>query len=231
MTSIAIKKDLRPLFGPIRDQGQRPTCLAFAASDTHAALRAGWSPLSCEYAFFQAQLRSGRAPTDGAVLPAMLGALREDGQPLETGWPYYTKLPDDHSLWKPPAGVTPLFRRAGEPAAFTFDSIIAQLDQGIPVIVMLRLSRSFYYVTPDGFIDQAPGELPDFHRRHAVIAVAYGAAGAERTVLIRNSWGHHWGANGYGWLTEKYMQPRVFHLAVLKEDLSDVSVSPHSAAA
>jgi hypothetical protein len=228
MTSIIIKTDLRHLFGPVRDQGQRPTCLAFAASDAHAALRGGWTPLSCEYAFFQAQRRSGRQSTDGALLPAMLSALREDGQPAEASWPYLSMLPADLSHWKPPAGVTPLFRRAGEPAAYTVDAIIAQLDQGVPVLMLLRLSHSFYFAGPDGLIDQAPGESPDFHRRHAVVAVAHGVAGAQRTVMIRNSWSDRWGVRGYGWLTEKFMQPRVYQLAILKEDLS---VFAHSAAA
>ncbi|MGP8267149.1 MAG: C1 family peptidase [Beijerinckiaceae bacterium] len=228
MTSVTIKTDLRHLFGSVRDQGQRPTCLAFAASDAHAALRGGWTPLSCEYAFFHAQRRSGRQPTDGALLPAMLGALREDGQPAEASWPYLSALPAEPSHWKPPAGVTPLFRRAGEPGAYAIDAIIAHLDRGVPVLTLMRLSRSFYFAGPDGLIDQVPGETPDFHRRHAVIAVAHGLVGTERTVLIRNSWGEHWGAKGYGWLTEKFMQQRVYELAILKEDLS---VSAHSAAA
>ena len=30
--------DLRGNFGPARDQNPRPTCMAFAASDAHAAL-------------------------------------------------------------------------------------------------------------------------------------------------------------------------------------------------
>jgi hypothetical protein len=51
MTLITVQKDLRSELGAARNQGPRPTCLAFAASDAHAALRPGWSPLSCEFAF------------------------------------------------------------------------------------------------------------------------------------------------------------------------------------
>lgn len=71
MATIAIAVDLRGHFGPVRDQGDRPTCLAFAASDSHAGLRPGWAPLSCEFAFYHAQRRAGRSPAQGAVLPAM----------------------------------------------------------------------------------------------------------------------------------------------------------------
>src|SRR5437762_10699789 len=108
MTSPTIKTDLRRLFGPVRDQGQRPTCLAFAASDAHAALRGAWSPLSCEYIFFRAQQRSNRKPTEGATLPSILEALRDDGQPHEAGWEYLVQLPADLTQWRPPADVAPL---------------------------------------------------------------------------------------------------------------------------
>src|SRR5215470_11685182 len=127
--TIKINKDLRYLFGPVRDQGPRPTCLAFAASDTHAALRCPWEPLSCEYVFFHAQKRAGRTAREGATLVSMLAALRDDGQPLEAGRPYLVKLPADLTAWGPPSGVAPLYRRDGRPGTETVDAIIAELEQ------------------------------------------------------------------------------------------------------
>jgi hypothetical protein len=91
--TVDVECDLRLRFGPARDQGSRPTCLAFAASDTHAALRDPWTALSCEFAFYHAQRRAGRKPASGASLPYMLAALRDDGQPVETDWPYLDVLP------------------------------------------------------------------------------------------------------------------------------------------
>jgi len=225
---MKIKTDLRQHFGPARDQGQRPTCLAFAASDLHAALRAPWAQLSCEYLFFHAQQRAKRKPHEGALLSAMLDAVRHDGQPHEAGWPYLPALPSDLSQWTPPSGVEPLFRRAGDMGTHTFDTMVSELDSGRPLIVLMRLSWSFDWVKPDGIIDEAPGEQPDLNRRHAVIAVGHGETNGQRAVIIRNSWGEDWGAGGYGFLTEKYVTPRVFQLAILKEDLS---VSPRSVAA
>lgn len=110
---IVLSKDLRSRLGAARDQGPRPTCLAFAASDLHGSVRPGWDPLSCESAFFNAQRRSGRPPTVGATLPSMIDALREDGQPVEAAWPYLIQTPQTIAAWQSPATESEVFRRCG----------------------------------------------------------------------------------------------------------------------
>ena len=228
MSDIAVSVDLRALFGPARNQGPRPTCMAFAASDAHAGLRNGWAPLSCEYAFYQAQRRAGRPPTTGALLSSMLEALRKDGQPEEEGWPYLPATPADATSWTPPAEVGALFGRNGEKSAHSLDQVIGELDQGRPVIILLSLSRAFYARNPHGVVDPADGETPEPQRRHAVIAVGHGTVDAQRAILVRNSWGPTWGDAGYGWLTERFLSPRIFAAATL---LEEVDVSARSAAA
>ena len=228
MSVIAVSADLRPQFGPARNQGSRPTCLAFAASDAHAALRPGWAPLSCEYAFYQAQRRAARPPSAGALLSTMLVALREDGQPEENGWPYLAATPADPAIWSPPVEVGPLFRRDGEKSSPAIDRVIAELDQGRPVIILTVLSRSFYTPTTQAVIDPAKGEAPEPARRHAVVAVGHGTVDGQKALLVRNSWGTRWGDAGYGWLTEQFLAPRMFAAATLMEE---VDVSAHSTAA
>ena len=142
--AVTVDCDLRRLFGPARDQNARPTCLAFAASDAHAAVRSGWQPLSCEYAYY-------------------------------------------HAL----------------------------LDNGSPVIVAMSISDTFYMPNNAGVV--AGNEPPDPTRLHAVIAVGYGIEGGERLFLVRNSWGEFWGCDGYAWLTESYLAPRVIDLAIMQE--------------
>lgn len=225
---IYIVRDLRPLFGPARDQGARPTCLAFAASDTHAGLRDGWAPLSCEFAFYAAQKRAGRPPTSGALLSTMLDALRLDGQPDEKGWPYLAAVPADHRLWTPPATVGPLYGRNGQRDGTDLSSILAALDRDTPVLMLTMLSRSFFQPRGDGVVDPANDELPEPAQRHAVVAVGHGTVDGTPAILIRNSWGPGWGLEGHAWLTERFLAPRLFATANLTEE---VDVSSHTAAA
>lgn len=228
MRNIIVSVDLRQQFGPARNQGPRPTCMAFAASDAQAGLRDGWAPLSCEYAFYQAQRRAGRPPSTGALLSSMLDALRENGQPEESGWPYLSATPADAASWMPPADVGTLFCRNGQKVGHGLDRVVGELDQGRPVIILLMLSRAFYARNPQGVVDPASDELPEPQRRHAVVAVGHGTVDSQRAILVRNSWGPSWGIAGHGWLTERFLAPRIFAAALL---LEEIDVSARSAAA
>lgn len=220
--TVTINIDLRDKFGPARDQLQRPTCLAFAVSDAHAALRQGWRPLSCEYAFYNAQKRSGRSPLGGALLNDVLSTLREDGQPIEEGWPYLSDLPSDLALYRPPMQAGTCYGRKSEVLPHDFARICSALDHGTPAIVLASLTLSYFNPPPNGIIHLMQGEAVFPNPRHAMIAVGHGVVKGEKVVLIRNSWGPGWGLAGYCWLTESYLAKHMFGLAVLKEDC-DVS--------
>ena len=139
------------------------------------------------------------------------------------GWPYGADNPADLAAWLPPSGAAPIFKRAGEVGGNTADAIIAELDQGRPVVTSIKLSHSFDWARPDGIVDQHPNEMPSHLRRHAVVSVGHGTVEGQRAILVRNSWGGGWADGGYAWLTEAFLLPRVIRLAILKEDLS---VSP-----
>jgi Papain family cysteine protease len=222
---LDVLRDLRSRFGPARDQGQRPTCLAFATSDAHAALRDPWEALSCEFAFYHAQRRAGRPPSSGASLPHMLAALKGEGQPVEADWPYLDVLPAKLDAYGPPGNVV-VYRRAGEPRPDGVDEIIRQLDAGRPaaVVLMMMISDAFYLPDPDGVVVAPAGEAPDPLRRHAVVAVGHGRIGSTRAVLVRNSWGPDWGLSGYAWLPEPFLAPRLTRVALLTENI-DVSTT------
>jgi C1A family cysteine protease len=187
--------DLRDCLGPARDQNPRPTCLAFAASDAHAAVRPGWEPLSTEWAYYYALRRDGGLPHHGATLNSMLETIKSDGQPLEQEWPYTNAPIVDISSWMPPATVHQLSFRDHEACALTVNDVIAQLNNGSPVLITMTLSNAFYRPTADGMIDR--NEPVDSKLRHAVVAVGHGSDGLSGFVLVRNSWGASWGIQGH----------------------------------
>lgn len=226
--TVKIEVDLRSEFGPVRDQGQRPTCLAFAASDAHAGMRENWDALSCEYAFYYAQKQKGRSPAQGAFLVDMLIALRDAGQPIEKGWPYLAHTPTDLSQYHPPTTVGALFGRNGHQPKKNVQRIYQALDSGDPAIVLSVLTTTFFSPPVDGVIEHFDNDDVFPTPRHALVAVGYGEAPQGRVVLLRNSWGPTWGLRGYGWVTESFLNRHMYDLAILEDDHD---VSQHSAAA
>ncbi|PDT34462.1 MULTISPECIES: C1 family peptidase [Sinorhizobium] len=215
---ISVTVDLRSRFGAARDQGPRPTCLAFGMSDLHAFHRDRWEPLSCEYLFYHTQRRFNRSFHTGASLSEMRATLEEEGQPLEENWPYLVQLPKDIDLYGPPTAGT-VYRRQSDRHAVDLVKIEDALLAGIPVLVVIMLSDAFYAPRPDAVILPVQGDPPDPSRRHALILTGMAELNGEMLFLARNSWGKEWGVDGYAWLTAQFLQPRLNHAVILKEEV------------
>jgi hypothetical protein len=215
MSQLEVIRDFRSRLGDARDQGSRPTCLAFATSDAHAAARKRKRALSCEYLYFQAQRRGGKTAERGSTIEDTMDSLRNEGQPDERAWPYLDQLPSDAQEWRPPSRIARLFRRVSTSHSAAVGAIIEHLERGRLSVVALAISDSFYTIGGDGLLQATQSEASDFARRHAVLAVGYGLLQGERMILIRNSWGGRWGDAGHGWLPESYLSSRIKHVVVL----------------
>jgi C1A family cysteine protease len=203
--------DLRDQFGAARDQDPRPTCMAFAASDAHAAARGAWSPLSVEWAHYHAVQRRGGPPHGGVSLDTMMSTLEIDGQPLEGSWPYINQHIADLAAWKPPA-VKELYKRCHALCNATIAGIVGELDKGRPVVFTTSLSPAFYR-PQNGVVESA--EPASLQPRHALIAVGHGVRKSSPFILVRNSWGDTWGMQGYAWVSTTYLQPRLLDAAAV----------------
>src|SRR4051812_4052038 len=129
--SVDILVDLRDRFSAPRNQGARPTCMAFAASDTHSFARGTTDYLSAEYAHYSATRR--RHPLDpnrGVPMKLMIDAVREDGQPPEEVWHYLATIPSPISNWAPPKPCEPIFKHAMLLGASDVSTILHALNAG-----------------------------------------------------------------------------------------------------
>ncbi|MCW1838752.1 C1 family peptidase [Prosthecomicrobium hirschii] len=169
-----------------------------------------------EFAFYHAQRRAGLPPSSGSMLPHILDSVREDGQPLETGWPYLAAVPADVSKWGPPT-ITEKYRRASDHNSGSFSEIVSHITAGSPPVLLFLLGERFYIPDRNGMIRSAAGEVDV--AGHAVVAVATGRNNEGNWLLVRNSWGATWGIGGHAWVSEDYMANRLRWIAVLKERL------------
>ena len=209
---IGTAVDLRPALLPVRNQGKRCSCLAFAGSAAHEHKLVAGGHLSVEYLFFHAVARSAVSlPGAGATMVGMQAALASDGQPEEAAWPYSAEQPDP---WSPPP-VRSAIHKAGlvlcDP---TFDGVVGLLSRGSPVVLGLVITDAFYRPGPGGIVADARPDAAG--AGHAVLAVGHGnAPGIGRALLVRNSWGDGWGIGGHAWLPAAYVARQIHEAATL----------------
>lgn len=208
---LDLELDLSEELMAARDQGCRPTCLAFAASDAHAHAR-GYPKveLSTEYAFFHAAKRmSGLSSGQGVTMAAMLDALQVEGQPEEQHY-LYASLPRASTLPAPPSPFPhATYKRAADRQSSEVDYVIDSLRTSRAVIVILDITRQFDRATGNpALVEIVPGD--QIRGRHAVVAV--GLARNRQNVeyiKIRNSWGRGWGYEGHAWLSLDYLKQQI----------------------
>lgn len=209
---ITAAVDLRSDLLPVRHQGRRQSCLAFASSTAHEHYAKPGEHLSVEFLFYHAVARTpGANPAVGTTMLATAQALAEEGQPPETAWPYNA---DPVAPWSPPAISSPLLKAILVRDKLGPAPLLQALDRGVPVILGLIITDAFFQPDESGIVRD---RSPDIERGgHAVIAVGYGLdAAGQPLVLIRNSWGASWGLGGYAWLSQTYLARQLHETATL----------------
>jgi papain like protease len=193
--------DLRPHLSLARDQGTRPTCLAFAMSDGHMSTRGDKELLSVDYLHYHAARRLQVGMNAAVTAEAMVNALKEDGQPYEADCPYDEKRGD---AWNAPTGLLAVWRRTTivrrGPASTT---LAAALSLQKASILGLGITPAFYAPDPTSarIVDDGGAGIVG----HAVLVVGMDASSGSPEFLIRNSWGITWGKEGHAWLSAAYV--------------------------
>lgn len=204
--------DLRDRQPPVKDQGRRGTCVAFAATAGHEMLRADSEDLGEEFLHWAAKQRDGLPPaTEGTTLVAAAEALAELGQPPERLWPY----DDTRDQWvpgyQPPDGTHSVAAtrrlRGGHILEPTLTELRDALDQRLAVLLGVRLYATWYAPSPDARIT-LPTHGAVALGGHAVLLVGYddGDSATLGHFIVRNSWGGDWGEGGCAYLPYAYVE-------------------------
>lgn len=207
--TVRVTLDCRQHLGPVRDQGDRPTCLSHAASASHRHSRRGRADLSVEYLHYFGRQRSTGS---GVPFAAIREALLADGQPEEACCPYMPR--DPRPDWVPEA--TSVFRRQTAAGVASLASITSELHAGRLPVLGLSLPAGFFSPAAPWLIAPAGPILG----LHAVIAVGLGTGPTGEAVLIRNSWGTLWADGGHAWLDRDFLAVHLCELMVLLDEAS-----------
>ena len=142
---------------------------------------------------------------------AAAAALFEEGQPVETAWPYSAV---EVTPWAPPTITSQFHKATMRPGAFGFEEVVMALNQNCPVVLGLVITDAFYRPNAQGIIHD---QSPDAERAgHAVLAVGHGEIEVSLpALLVRNSWGAEWGVAGHGWLSRAYVERQLRQTALI----------------
>jgi C1A family cysteine protease len=203
---VTVLHDLRNKMPEVRDQGPRPLCLAFAASDLNAMSNNVLHPLSVEYLAYYSYLREGHDNYDvGLTVESVIATLIHDGQPDEMFLPYdpNAKAPKELNQTAHELFYIKLDKSPG------FGSIDIHIKKGLATVVCVSLPPTFGTISSPFILDKEDGHIG----YHAVVIVGSGVSTCgKKFYLIRNSWGDAWGDKGHCWLSESFLSERMFAL-------------------
>lgn len=200
-------------------QGNQSSCVAwataYAARSYLETRRQGWEANDPGHlfspAFIYNQISSGRCDR-GTNISDALNLLKKTGVVPLSEFPY-----DQKDCSKNPAPQTLAlagnfrikdWQRVNEQK---LDDIKGQLYMGNPVIFGMSVSDDFKKLKGDEIYNDL--SMPDPAQGHAMVLVGYDDN--RQAFKLINSWGTHWGNNGFGWVSYPAFQNRVQNTFVM----------------
>lgn len=183
------------VLGGARDQGRRPTCVAFAVTAAHEHRRHvvedDGTRLSEEYVCWAVSDTFARVPP--LRLDDTARVMASHGQPPGDDWPYHPDVPPPDP---PPQVVIDLAtgRRATmRPIGANRTDVEEAVENGAAVVAVIRLWDGFFRGDGAVLYTPSPDELLEEDVLHAVALLP----GVDNQLTLRNSWGPDWCDDGH----------------------------------
>ena len=217
--------DLRRLFGPAKDQGDRGTCVAFASTACHEASTCDFADFAEEAVFWGAlEIEDG----DGGISYDAAGqTLSTHGQPNSTEWPYDGCLDHLEDGYRPPdtaEACRPWKTCDLHRVPVTVDGFRESLAADRPVTIMIPMFEELY--EPEEGTIVVPENPTWLDGNHAVLLVGYDDSKAQFT--FRNSWGGDWGDEGHARISYEFVACHTRDAASIASPPSDPPEEAHS---
>jgi C1A family cysteine protease len=212
---------------PIRDQGQRGSCVAFsslAVVEHYAGLNGAYVDMSEQFLYYDCKANDGDPDSEGTVLSWSFPLLQRDGCCLEATWPYNPNLIPGNEGQGPASGAA-LAEAANyriatiNPLSATSVQILKnELARSRCVAFIIPVFNSWYLnneVTRTGDIILPIPNEQSTDEGHSMCLVGYvddntNPALGGGSFILRNSWDSQWGLQspygvGYGTIPYAYM--------------------------
>ena len=141
---------------------------------------------------------------DGASLRDTVKTLQKQGVCSESKWPYvvskFAIKPSDQCYQDAKGNIVSKYERIEKYS--DKDQLRACLKAGFPFVFGFKVFESFNNIPLSGYMEMpAIGEEPK--GEHAVVAVGYDDE--RKAIKVLNSWGPHWGHNGYFYMPYEFI--------------------------
>ena len=212
--SVKESIDYSSEMSPIKDQGNKPSCVGFAIASVLE-----WQQLKEylnennqyirnieHYDLSEQWIYHNAKEIDswdggGTSIRHGLKIVHNKGVPKEEGWPY-----SDQEIGKPKFWAYSTSRWNKNKKYYrinSVDEIKKTLREVGPCVIGLIVFYEFFYPNSDGVISY-PEDTNKYYGGHAVPII--GDYPDKELFKIKNSWGTNWGNNGYGYLPYKYIE-------------------------
>jgi C1A family cysteine protease len=217
-TIIPTSVDLRPLFPPVRSQGNLGSCTAFSLTGAFEYMLKKEGLLDFEpselFLYYNERDMEGTVNSDsGAFIRDGIKSLNTLGVCDIAFWAYDTSK----FTWKPNSGA---YDNALKNKVIQYQRVFntrpelirLALSEGLPVVFGFNVYQSFMTIGTTGIMpmpakDPTTGQITEkIVGGHAVCIVGYKQINGVNYYICRNSWSDWWGDKGYFYMPEDFIK-------------------------